>query len=174
MVQYRETLWAISWCIFIFLYFILLRILEGCVDGIRHGTSGSKVKFKRVRLFSGDIKIYKKWFLLVIHWTQFQGVLRGHYWKLNSPFQRKSVTLLCRRFGRNEMYFMCPVAQSCPALCDPMDYRPPGLSVYGIFQAKILEWVAIACSRGSSRARDWTCVSFVSFIDRQILYLCAT
>ena len=58
--------------------------------------------------------------------------------KLNSPFQRKSVTLLCRQFGRNEMYFARSVAQSCPTLCDPMDYRPTGLSVHGILSmAKI-------------------------------------
>ena len=37
-------------------------------------------------------------------------------------------------------------AQSCPTLSDPMDYRLPGSSIYGIFQAKVLEWVAIAFS----------------------------
>ena len=37
--------------------------------------------------------------------------------------------------------------QSCPTLCDPMDCSPPGSSVHGIFQARILEWVAIAFSR---------------------------
>ena len=44
------------------------------------------------------------------------------------------------------------VAQSCPTLtlCDPMDCSPPGSSVHGIFQARILEWVAISFSRGSS------------------------
>ena len=41
------------------------------------------------------------------------------------------------------------VAQSCPTLCDPMDYRPPGSSVHGILQARILEWVPIPFSRGS-------------------------
>ena len=41
------------------------------------------------------------------------------------------------------------VAQSCPTLCEPIDYRPPGSSVLGILQAKILEWVlAIPFSRG--------------------------
>ena len=35
-------------------------------------------------------------------------------------------------------------AQACPALCDPMDCNPPGFSVYGIFQARILEWFAIS------------------------------
>ena len=42
------------------------------------------------------------------------------------------------------------VTQSCPILCDPMDCRLPGSSVHGIFQARILEWVAISYSRGSS------------------------
>ena len=41
------------------------------------------------------------------------------------------------------------VVQSCPTLCDPMDYSPPGSSIHGIFQARILEWVAIPFSKGS-------------------------
>ena len=40
------------------------------------------------------------------------------------------------------------VAQSCPSLSDPMDYSLPGSSVHGIFQARVLEWVAIAFSEG--------------------------
>ena len=40
------------------------------------------------------------------------------------------------------------ITQSCPALCDPMDCRPPGSSVHGIFQGRILKWVAIPFSRG--------------------------
>ena len=54
------------------------------------------------------------------------------------------------------------------------DYSPPGSSVHGIFQARILEWVAIPFFRGSSQPRDRTCVSCVSCIVRQILYHCAT
>ena len=42
------------------------------------------------------------------------------------------------------------VAQLCLTLCNPMDCSPPGLSVHGILQARILEWVAIPFSRGSS------------------------
>ena len=46
---------------------------------------------------------------------------------------------------------MCVLAaQSCPTLCDPVDCSPPGSSVHGILQARILEWVAIPFSRGSS------------------------
>ena len=48
------------------------------------------------------------------------------------------------------------VAQSCPALCDPMDCSPPGFSVLEIFQARMLEWVAISFCRGSSQTRDQT------------------
>ena len=51
------------------------------------------------------------------------------------------------------------VAQSCPTLCDSMGCSLPGSSDYGIFQARILEWVAISFCRGSSRPRDWTQVS---------------
>ena len=51
------------------------------------------------------------------------------------------------------------VAQSCPTLCDPMDYSPPGSSIHGILQTRVLEWVAISFSRGYSRPRDRTRVS---------------
>jgi len=50
------------------------------------------------------------------------------------------------------------VAQLCPTLCHPMDCSLPCSSVHGIFQARVLEWVAISFSRGSSQPRDWTWV----------------
>ena len=53
------------------------------------------------------------------------------------------------------------VAQSYPTLYDPMDCSPPGSYIHGIFQARILEWVAISFSRGSSRPRDRTRVSHI-------------
>ena len=53
------------------------------------------------------------------------------------------------------------VTQSCPTLCNPIDCSLPGSSVHGIFQARVLEWVAISFSRGSSRPRDRTHVSRV-------------
>ena len=52
-------------------------------------------------------------------------------------------------------------AQSCLTLCDPMDCSPPGSSVHEIFQARILEWIAISFSKVSSRPRDGTHVSCV-------------
>ena len=56
----------------------------------------------------------------------------------------------------------CEVIQSCPTLCDPMDYSLTGSSVHGIFKVRILEWAAISFSRGSSRPRDWTQVSRIA------------
>ena len=55
-------------------------------------------------------------------------------------------------------------------LWDLMDYRPPGSSVHGILQARILKHDAVSYSRGSSQPRDWICISCISFIGRWILY----
>ena len=68
----------------------------------------------------------------------------------------------------------CLSAKSCPTLCKPLDCSPPGSSVYGISQARILEWVTISFSRGSLQPRDWTRISCVSCIDRWVLYHWAT
>ena len=51
------------------------------------------------------------------------------------------------------------VIQSCVTLCDPMDCNLQHSSIRGIFQARVLKWVAISFFRGSSRSRDWTWVS---------------
>ena len=53
-------------------------------------------------------------------------------------------------------------AQSCLTLCNPMDCSPPGSSVCGILQARILEWVAVSFFRGSSQPRDQTQVSRIA------------
>ena len=65
----------------------------------------------------------------------------------------------------------CLIAKLCPTLCYVMDCSPPGSSVCGISQARILEWVAISFSRWSSWPRDWICVSCTG---RRILYHWAT
>ena len=54
------------------------------------------------------------------------------------------------------------VTQSCPTLCDTMDCSPPGSSIHGILQARILEWVAVSFSRGSSWPRNQTRVSCIA------------
>ena len=65
-------------------------------------------------------------------------------------------------WGISEALRVCvliKLLQSCPTLCDPMDCSLPGYSVHGILQARILEWVVMPSSRGSSQPRDQTCVS---------------
>ena len=66
---------------------------------------------------------------------------------------------------------MCSVAQLSLTLCDPMDCSPPGSSVHGIIQARILEKVSISSSRASSQHRNKT---HISCIGRWILYPWAT
>ena len=53
------------------------------------------------------------------------------------------------------------VAHSCPTLCEPMNCSLPVFSIHGIFQARVLKWVAISFSRRSSQPRDWTWVSHI-------------
>ena len=65
-------------------------------------------------------------------------------------------------------------AQLRPTLCNAMDCYQLDPSVHGILQVRILEWVAISSSRGSSWPRDWTQASCVSCMGRQILYHCGT
>ena len=85
--------------------------------------------------------------------------------KVHRPYASQAVGLLqiseCKRAKSLE---------SCPTLCDPMDCSLPGFSVPGILQARILEWVALPSSRGSSQARDRTCISFVTCIGSWVLY----
>ena len=62
------------------------------------------------------------------------------------------------------MYVCVLAPQSCLTLCDPTDCSRPGSSVHGILQARILEWVAISFSRGSSQPKDRTEVSHIAGI----------
>ena len=60
--------------------------------------------------------------------------------------------------------------QSCPIMLDPMDCSLPGSSAHGLLQARVLEWVVMPFSRGSSQPRDRTHVSYISCIGRRVLY----
>ena len=80
----------------------------------------------------------------------------------------------CRLFAASIILCIaCVCTQSCPIFCNPVDCSPPGSSVRGILQARILEWVAISHSRGSSRPRGRTHISRASCTGRRILYPCA-
>ena len=66
------------------------------------------------------------------------------------------------------------IAQLCLTLCNPMDCCPPGSSIHGLFQLRILEWVAISSSKGSSWPSNQNHVFCVSCIGSRILYHRAT
>ena len=75
---------------------------------------------------------------------------------LQSQLVLTASLLSSRRIPHPEVPFvLSSVAQSCPTLCDPMDCSPPVSSVHGILQARILEWVVIPLSRGSSLLQGW-------------------
>ena len=64
---------------------------------------------------------------------------------------------------------------SCSVICNSLQAHglcPPGSSVHGILQARILEWVVRTSSKGSSLPRDWTPVSYIYCFGRQVLYHC--
>ena len=92
----------------------------------------------------------------------------------NIPLYTYSISPLSTHLLMDIWLFLCPgyckqccneyrkwseVTQSCPTLCDPMHCSLPGSLVHGIFQARVLEWVAISFSRGSSQPRERTRVS---------------
>ena len=73
--------------------------------------------------------------------------------------------------GHWMVWCACPVAQSCLTVSDPMDCSPPGFSVHGIFQARILEWVAISCSKSwtTKKTEHWRSDAFESWFWRRFL-----
>ena len=103
---------------------------------------------------------------LVFFHIHFKGEKKGvlskvypaYFWLLLITCWQK----MCLRW--NSYSFMWVHAQSCPTLCEPKDCSLPGSSVHGILQARILEWVAISFSRGSSHLRNWTQVSCIFYI----------
>ena len=98
--------------------------------------------------------VFRFYFLLPLY------VAAPHYYHEDAP----SFTLIYYFFIARHPFMPMPAKslQSCPTLWDPMDCSPPDSSVHGILQARILEWVAIPFSRGSSWPRDQTQVSCIA------------
>ena len=105
----------------------------------------------------------------------------------SQPKDRTCISSLAEGFfttvppGKPKMYYknvinmysgiLCvKLLQLCPTLCDPMDCTLPGFSIHGILQARILEWVAMLSSRGSSQPRDWSSISSIPCIGRWVFY----
>ena len=103
-----------------------------------------------------------------LHWGSYLslGKVHGSYSNSKSKFERiiYNVMGVAYPFG----HALCNawkwkwVTHSCPTLCNPMNCNLPGSSVHGILQVRILEWVAIPFSRGSSQPRDQTQVSHIA------------
>ena len=74
----------------------------------------------------------------------------------------KNVPFIYLIFFKRSLESESEVTQSCLTLCDPMDYSLSGSSIHGIFQARVLEWLAISSSMGSSQPRNWTWVSSIA------------
>ena len=119
--------------------------------------------------FHGDLK----WLMAETHWgfiptCQCQEAPNvssrnwpemGKAYGPNSPFSVKLFGLFDHFITPWKLESESEVTQSCPTLCNPTDFSLPGSSVQGIFQARILEWVAIFFSRRSFQARNWTNIS---------------
>ena len=94
-------------------------------------------------------------------WATVHGVTKNQtwpsYWAHTHSHLRKNFSFLKNSSICAPVKVL--VAQSCPTPCNPIDCSPPGSSVHGILQARILEWVVIPFSRGSFQSRDWTWVS---------------
>ena len=84
---------------------------------------------------------------------------------------------MCSKVTHTYLKTESEAAQRCPALCDPMDCSPLGSSVHGILQVRILDWVAIPFSTGSSQPRHWTSISctggklFTFWATREYIYI---
>ena len=138
------------------------------------------------------------------HWFWQTLILRWLRPRTDSPWLPSEVTWSCsdpsgrETLGGSPGIWVCasracgsPAAASLHSVCILRHFRcvwlrpfggltlrpfcsPPGSSVQGLLQARIPEWVAMPASRGSSPPKDWTCLSYVSCIDRRVLYHWAT
>ena len=124
------------------------------------------------------------WIIKLINGKDFNFFIwSNHYYSLHNIFKRQSCSLslnIFQQWGAHPIFCLSwmnvvVLGTQSPShvqlFCDPMDCSLPGSSVHGISQARILEWVTISSSRGSSWPRDGT---QVSCIGRRILYHWAT
>ena len=108
----------------------------------------------------------------LLHPWDFPGKTTGvgcHCLLRSLPQEWEMCSLFISCLIRTQLLFApccCSVAQLCPTLSNPINCGLPGSSIHRILQAGVVEWGAIAFSRGSSQPRDWTRISYISCIGR--------
>ena len=131
-----------------------------------------------------QIKKWTLWSQDILTFTSFITLLK-YFFKFFSSLVGKQVLFVLLYFQVRFFFSLSKwkkalIAQSCWTLWDPMDCSPPGSSVYGILQARILGWNAIPFSRGCSWLRDRTQVSciadrfFTNWAPREVLFFLGT
>ena len=131
------------------------------IGGLAHGTT------VLTRMLRGSQKILVVLLLLLLLFltiqenTRAQESLTAIQFPSHTHWGRFIVFPNILKYLKSQIVKKSELAQSCPTLCDPMDCSSPGSSVYGILQARILQWLAIPFSRGSSKPRDQTWVSCI-------------
>ena len=152
------------------------RLMLGKIEGKRR-RGQQRMKWLNSTINSIDINLNKLWEIVKDRgaWLLQSNGLQSQTWfsdwtkttTTNDAWYEK-----CRRSLSVRIHQVC--VQSGLTLSNSMDCNMPDSSVQGIFQARILEWVVISFSRGSSQPRSQTCVSCSFCIGRQILYHCAS
>ena len=100
--------------------------------------------------------------MTIISWSPNLEPIWDHCFSLISLCAGWHITAMILTYFNMWRDWVSEVAQSCLTLCDPMDCSLPHSSIHGIFQARVLEWIAISFSRGPSRPRDQIEVSCVA------------
>ena len=141
--------------------------------------------FRRIRVFSNESVLWIRWpkywsfsfstspsneysGLISFRIDWFDLAMQGTSRSLLQHHSSKASNLWCSAFFMVQLSYpymkevKVLATQSCPTLCNLMDYSLSGSSVHGILQARILDWIAMPFSRGSSQLKNWTLVSCIA------------
>ena len=130
-----------------------------CTHSKYSNTRKGKSKWSRISWKKKDINcFFMDWKILIDKWV------RGSNFYSQVSEIGFIYAMYCTLYAAGSKMRACTHAQLCPTLCYPMDCSPWGSSVHGTLQARLLEWVAISSSRGSSWPRDGSGISCVSCI----------
>ena len=139
---------------------MLLKCYTQCVNKFGKAAGLEKVIFNPIPK-KGNAKEWLNYHTIVVISHTSKQCSKFSKWGFNSTGV-KNFQMFKLDFKKAERKEESEVTHSCLTLWDPMVCSLPASSVHGIFQVRVLEWVAISLSRGSSRPRDWTRVSCIA------------